>query len=462
MTLRRSSMVVPSVLVLGLLAGTWGYTQYRDKRSLEIQAENQYARAFQELSFYMDGIEMLSAKALVSASRMQRMKTFSDIWRNSYAAQAQLGQLPLTNVPLKRTQEFLARLQAFTYDLGMRNLDELNRVSEKEWNTLNVFHKQSRYISAALSQMNTSFAPNEFKWTRFGSEVASALVGGIGGPGQDAKALGKHPVVKSFVMLEDGLSRMPSAESSGEVYNFSPKPKFLVGPRISVRRALQVGRGFLGPELMKGRALQVKGRNSGDIPSYTLQAMAVRGSRKPTIYLDVTQKGGHVMWMLNQRGVRRSRYDLEKTKGIGLRFLEARGLDVIPVAAQRFENIAVHSYATYYGGYVVYPELIKVQVACDNGEILGVDSVPYLTFHDPNRQVVPASFTQSQAQTRVDRHLKMNRVRKAVILNDRYDQVACYEFEGGLDGQGYRVYINTANLDEEKVERNSDVGYEPL
>lgn len=451
----RRRYVLFGLLALTLLMGVWGFNQYTLRQNLEVQAENQYARAFQELGYYVDSIETVSAKALVSASRMQRMKDFSDIWRNAYAAQAQLGQLPLTNVPLERTEDFLANIGAFTYDLGMRNLDSKNHISEKEWQTMKRLHDQAQYISRSLDKMASSVNPGSFKWTNVGREVIATAVGGPGGPSVDTKSI-SNPVVKSFVMMENGLSRFPNAEYKGNPINYQAKPKFITGSTISRNEARKMAADFIGSKMMKGRRMVFAGRTSGQIPTYSFQARSRTSGVNDAIWVDITQKGGHVMWMLNQRQVASSKLSLKETSKRGLAFLEERGFKLFPIADETFQNVAVHSYAYSNGEYIIYPELVKVQVARDNGEILGVDATNYLTFHEPDREIVPPVLSQGEAQRRVDKHLKLDHVRKVVIMNDQYEQVACYEFEGTVADERFRVYINTATGDEEKITR--DVG----
>lgn len=54
--------------------------------------------------------------------------------------------------------------------------------------------------------------------------------------------------------------------------------------------------------------------------------------------------------------------------------------------------------------------------------------------------------------------------RLAIILNDSNEEVLCYEFTGTLGEDTYRIYINSENGREEKVEKlqNAEPIYEDV
>lgn len=101
---------------------------------------------------------------------------------------------------------------------------------------------------------------------------------------------------------------------------------------------------------------------------------------------------------------------------------------------------------------MIYPEEIKLQIALDNGEILGFEAMNFLTFK--GAASAPAyPLTEAQARARVNKRLKIERVRKAVILDDRFRMVATYEFKASLNKEKFLVYINAATGDEVKLIR---------
>ena len=93
---------------LALVFAVWGITQYMAKERLSTLVENGYQRAFYELTYNIESLETLLAQASASNDPKQQMNYFSDTWRQASAAQANLGQLPLSNLELANTENLSA------------------------------------------------------------------------------------------------------------------------------------------------------------------------------------------------------------------------------------------------------------------------------------------------------------------------------------------------------------------
>jgi spore germination protein len=93
-----------------------------------------------------------------------------------------------------------------------------------------------------------------------------------------------------------------------------------------------------------------------------------------------------------------------------------------------------------------------LQIALDNGEVMGYEAMNYLTFKGAV-QAPSYPLTEAQARTKVNKRLKIERVRKAVILDDRFRQVATYEYKASMSKERFLVYINAVSGDEVKLIR---------
>ncbi len=113
---RRIAAVLFPVAVLALIGtAVWGYKENQEKSSLLIKAENQYQKAFHDLNFHMDKLQDELGKTLALNSRKQLSNSLTNVWRLSFAAQNDLGQLPLSIMPFDKTESFLARIGNFSY-----------------------------------------------------------------------------------------------------------------------------------------------------------------------------------------------------------------------------------------------------------------------------------------------------------------------------------------------------------
>ncbi len=73
--------IMIGVLALGV-AGTafWGYQEHQEKNAVLIQAENNYQRAFHELSYHMDILHDKIGTALAMNSKESLSPQMIEIW----------------------------------------------------------------------------------------------------------------------------------------------------------------------------------------------------------------------------------------------------------------------------------------------------------------------------------------------------------------------------------------------
>ncbi len=69
---KRLSIVMFPILLVALIGtGFWGYLEHQEKNSVLIKAENQYQRAFHDLSFHVDKLHTEIGNTLAVNSTSQ-------------------------------------------------------------------------------------------------------------------------------------------------------------------------------------------------------------------------------------------------------------------------------------------------------------------------------------------------------------------------------------------------------
>jgi len=114
------------------------------------------------------------------------------------------------------------------------------------------------------------------------------------------------------------------------------------------------------------------------------------------------------------------------------------------------DGIATINYAYSEDGITYYPDLIKVKVALDNGEIVGFEANGYLMNHT-ERDYGPPKLTEDEAREKVIRGEKIKSSGLAVIPTNYGTEILCYEFTGKVDDKDFLVYINANTGAEEDV-----------
>lgn len=132
--------------------GVWGYQQKSEGDQLRIQAENNYQRAFHDLTFNLDQIEDELGKTLAMNTRRQLTPSLAEVWRVTSLAQKNLAQLPMQNVKTSDTEEFLYKIGDFSYRTSVRDLDK-EPLTEKEYQTLTDLHKHAGEIRQSMRSL---------------------------------------------------------------------------------------------------------------------------------------------------------------------------------------------------------------------------------------------------------------------------------------------------------------------
>ena len=100
---------------------------------------------------------------------------------------------------------------------------------------------------------------------------------------------------------------------------------------------------------------------------------------------------------------------------------------------------------------IIYPDLIKVKVALDNGEILGLETSGYLNNHIETRDLSKIKIQIEQARQTINPDLEIGSEGLAVIPTEWKTEILCYEFKGKVEDREFLVYINAENGREEDV-----------
>ena len=99
---------------------------------------------------------------------------------------------------------------------------------------------------------------------------------------------------------------------------------------------------------------------------------------------------------------------------------------------------------------VMYPDLIKVKVALDDGSILGIETTGYLNSHY-TREILQNLITEEKAKEVINKELEILSTNLAMIPTEWKTEVLCWEFKGKVDGNEFLVYINAETGKEEDI-----------
>lgn len=125
---------------------------------------------------------------------------------------------------------------------------------------------------------------------------------------------------------------------------------------------------------------------------------------------------------------------------------------MVPVYSMVQNNIATVSYVYQEDGVIIYPDQIKVDIALDNGRVLGFEALTYYMSHR-KRTLPRPKISEEEARQLANSEMDIERVKLALIPLESGDEVLTYEVRGKMDGEVYLVYINAVTGNEERIMR---------
>ena len=141
----------------------------------------------------------------------------------------------------------------------------------------------------------------------------------------------------------------------------------------------------------------------------------------------------------------------EEIDSIASKFLEEKGFkNMKKTYFIKNSGIVTINYAYEQNDVTVYPDLIKVKVALDNGEILGIETTGYLNSHT-ERTLSDIKVTKEEAKSKINKNLQIESERLAIIPTEFQTEIMCWEFKGRLDDREFLVYINAQTGKEEDI-----------
>ena len=98
----KNKILLIVIILLVVILGAVGYYAYNKKRDYAILQVNNYNESFGNLVNYMNSVENLLAKAMISKSSNHSAETLTEVWRDSNLALVYLTRIPMNSEELSR------------------------------------------------------------------------------------------------------------------------------------------------------------------------------------------------------------------------------------------------------------------------------------------------------------------------------------------------------------------------
>ena len=412
---RKQTIILSALLAIVTIFGIY---QFNRARRLTYYRDIEYNRVFSELTEYVDDLEISLLKGQVVSTSEQMAKLSSDLYGQASAAKANLSLLPLEGKTLTKTSEFLSQVGEYAHSISDKMLRG-EKMSEKEIKTMQELLRYADTLKDGLDEMLLGINEGRisFQEKREGMNFLSG---------------GKVAMANELAKLEDEFHNYPSLIYDGPFsQHLTLKESVFVKGKaeISKKQAQARAKSFVGNE--KVTISEIGGR----LPAYSVKSNSVT--------VEFTRQGGVLLLLMKDRISEEEKLSISQAKKKAESFLQENGFTSMKESYyEKRDGSIVINYAYEQDGYIVFPDLVKVKVALDNGEIIGFESRGYVMNHI-FREIPEEKITKEQALKNVNEHLETQEVTTAIIPLEDGSEAACYQIKGIVSNKHFLIYVNT-------------------
>ena len=415
------------IVVLFSIIVILGIYTYKKQIEYRQASENSYNEAFYELVDYVQNVEVYLAKSLISNSPESGADSLTNVWREANLAMAYLAQLPISSNELENTSKFLNQVSEYSYSLSRKAIDD-KELTDDDMNNLKELHEYSVELENTLNQLSADINDGRISWGELTDEGTVAFAQQVSNISQDSFDNLEQTFHEYSGLIYDGAfsEHITTAEKVG-----------LTGENIDEETAKNKATELFNNENIK--EVTSYGRSEGDINSYNF---GITFNDDSTATVSISEKGGHVIYMDKNREVTAEVISQEEADEKAKQYLEEKGFkNMKETYYLKQSGIVTINYAYVQEDVVMYADLIKVKVALDNGEILGIETTGYLNSHK-ERDLEEPKVTVEEAKESLNDELTIESEELAMIPTEWKTEVLCWEFEGNYDGLDFIVYVN--------------------
>ena len=430
--MKKNKIWIGATVVAIILAIILGYNLFNQKKTYATTKENEYNMAFYQVVEYVQNVKTYLAKSMISKSAEYGAEILTQVWREANLAQAYLGMLPVESQELENTEKFLNQVSEYSYSLSRKNIEGTD-LSDEDIDKIKELYNYCNDLSNTLNEMADELNNGTLDWISLMKNEESSDI----------------TEVSTFDVVEENFH-----EFTGLIYDgafsehiTSSEKKGLTGDEIDEETAKQKAEEFIGKDKIKETKNNGYVEN-GNIPVYRFEMIT---KEDKTIGISISKKGGHVVFLNYNRDVGEETISEEDAVQKGKEYLMSKGFNNMKETYYLKENgFITVNYAYIQNNVMVYSDLIKVKIALDNGEIIGLETTGYLNCHY-ERTIPITKVSIEDARNKLTDKVQVTSEGLAIIPTEWKSEKFCYEFKGKINDIDFIAYINAETGEEEDV-----------
>lgn len=417
-----------SVLILVLFSAFVINAQKASELSRQLNADAE--RSLSTLEACMSSINTNLTKGLYANTTPMLSSMAISLTRDAASAKNSLSALPLSDTQLDNMLKFLSQVGAFVSTLD-RKLSLGEPITSEERNQLKQLIDISQKLLSELDTITQGVENGSVSFKQAGSTLQKSADQSV-------------QIDSAFGDAEQTLTDYPTLIYDGPFSDhiLNQSPKTLEGKSdISKEKALEIASDFIG---IDKSTLRFDSETNGVIETYNFFV--------DSINISVCKKGGAVLYLLGSSSAGESVISPEQAVENAKSFLSAKGYKNMKESYYSTQDgICTVNFAYENEGVICYPDLIKLSVSLETGNIISFDARGYIMNHT-DRPPVQSKISSDDAKMSVSDYLTVMSSRLAVIPTDYKTEKTAYEFHCKTpDEQEVLVYIDVLTAKEDDI-----------
>lgn len=421
--------IATGVLGLSTIGFGIGYgVSMSQANSYSLQLENIYKKNYYELVDTVNTADMNISKLLASNSEDYQAKMLNDLAQGAKEMQSNIAALPLSSDNIVESVRFINQMSGYTQTL-QEKVAKGGELTESDLNTLNEMHESLTEMKRYLNQMSEKMI--------YGYSILDAS-NHIDGDYDDFSL--------DFAQIKSDDTEYPTMIYDGPFSDsvVNQKVKGLTGSEISKDEAYKIVDSYF----KNISNLQYQGQTNGKFSTYNYVLLNTDNQK---VYVQVTKIGGKILTVSGHVDSDVKNITMQQAEKIALDFAKGNGVENAEIVwSEELGSQAYFNISPKQNGIILYPDLVKVKVDLENGNVIGYDAVSYWINHT-SRDISGATVTTEMAKTNIDTSFSIKNERLVLAPLDYNREVLCWEFECERNGSTYYIYINANTNVEENI-----------
>ncbi|QQE76833.1 PepSY1/2 domain-containing protein [Alicyclobacillus sp. SO9] len=419
---RTKWLIVPvaALVFTSLGLGWWGTSERTQKQAMANEVESRYSNSFHELVSHVQDMQDEISKARVSADAQAFHHRVRSIWRLSGLAQDEVGKIPVEMMPMHETQSALAGISKKT-ETWLNTSPNPSTTSVQSG--LDNMYKESNAMLSRLDKLQSTIVGRQLHWT--------AALAALKANRSD------NQIVDGFRQIDKSMGAFVETNTVKTHPHKGAMGPFRKESTVSEAQAKDVCKSFMPT----AQSLQAQRIYNPKLDFYEYELSGRMNGH--SIDARVSERGGHMLSYRVNRDPATATVSFADAKKAALSYLSHHKFTHLSETdAYQFQNLAYFVFNPMRNGALVINQPIVVEMALDNGQLLGLNAQQY--YLQPVANVPQRRYSAAQLKNKINPKAHVEMVSKTLVLDDAGHYQPADSFYVTREGKTFRIDVNAA------------------